>query len=174
MNVDHATGEIAGNVVRSLLKVPLSRNFDQVRQPAFFHKSIGELRIHPVESQNHRSLKRRLSICVAPPDKTEQLAERPRHQGIERIEERNKDRPERRQHRKSRARPGVGMSKRRQENESDQQEPCGAGALAREKPALKWSDGRPRPSCSLTADARKRTRASAPHNLFIFESPAVP
>src|SRR6266446_9032492 len=43
----------------------------QVRQSAFVHKAISEFRIHSVESQNHCSLKRRLSICVAPPEKTE-------------------------------------------------------------------------------------------------------
>src|SRR5258708_35105671 len=67
----------------------------EVWQPAFVHESVGELATHTLESQNHRSLKRRLSVCVSPPDKPEQLAERPSHQRVERIEERNKDRPER-------------------------------------------------------------------------------
>ena len=108
----------------------------QVRQPSFIHEASGEIWIHAVESQNYRALKRRLSISISPPQETEQLAKRPRHQRVERIEERNKDRPERRQHGKSRTRPGVGMSKRRQENEGYQQDPCGAGAPAREMTAL--------------------------------------
>ena len=40
MNVDHATGEIGGNVVRSLLKVPLSRNFARFGNlPSFMNRS---------------------------------------------------------------------------------------------------------------------------------------
>ena len=40
MNVDQATGEIAGNVVRSLLKVPLSRNFARFgSRPSFINRS---------------------------------------------------------------------------------------------------------------------------------------
>src|ERR1039458_3872292 len=36
MNVDQATGEIGGNVVRSLLKVPLSRSFARLgNRPSF-------------------------------------------------------------------------------------------------------------------------------------------
>ncbi len=97
--------------MRSLLKVPLSRNFAKIRQPAFFHEAIGEFRIHAVESQNYGPLKRCFSIGVSPADETKQLAEGPRHQRVERIEERNEDRPERRQDGKSRARSSVGMSK---------------------------------------------------------------
>ncbi len=119
--------------MRSLLNVPWSRNFARFGSLTFLHEPVSEIRIHTVESQNHRSLKRRLSIRIAPPQKAEQLTNRPSHQRVERIEERNKDCPERREHRKSRTRPGVSMGKGWQENERDQQDPCGAGALAREK-----------------------------------------
>ena len=108
----------------------------QIRQPAFFHKPVGEFRIHPVKSQDHCPLKSSFSIGIAPPQKTKQLPERPRHQRIEGIQERNKDRPERRQHRKSRAWPGVRVGESRHQHHRNQQNSCGAGAPAREKRAL--------------------------------------
>src|SRR5208337_1905338 len=40
MNVDHATGEIGGKVVRSLLKVPLSRSLERFGSlPSFIKRS---------------------------------------------------------------------------------------------------------------------------------------
>src|SRR5258708_659048 len=103
----------------------------QVGQPAFVHESVSKFRIHTVESQNYRSLKRRLSICVTPPDKPEQLPERPSHQRIKGIEKRDKDRPERRQHSKSRPPPAKCWHSRS-------------------------SDGRPRPSRGLIPAPSRR------------------
>ncbi len=112
MKVDHATGEIAGNVVRNLLNVPLSRSFARFGSwPSFMNRSASS-GIHPIKTQNHRALEHRFAVSVAIAQ-TPQVPEGPGEQRIERIQERNKESPERRQHRKSRAGAGIGMARER-------------------------------------------------------------
>ena len=87
MNVDHATGEIAGYVVRSLRNVPLLAQLCQVRQLAFADEALGQFRIHAVKAQNHRPLELRFAISVAVAKAAPQMAKRPGKQRVQRIQE---------------------------------------------------------------------------------------
>jgi len=82
MNVDHATGEIAGNVLR------------KIRQSALGDESFGQFRIHAVEAENHGTFDLRVSIGLASPQQAKQLPKRPDQKGVHGIEQGDEKSPE--------------------------------------------------------------------------------